>query len=602
MTSRSLALGLALALAVAGCREEGGGAGAGSASVASTASGTNTGLDVMPPTVVVSQPARGAFLPAGPVQVVGQVTDSQSGVASVTVQGNVVQLDPQGNFSTTVTLDEGVAPIQVMATDNAGNRTVRTISVETGDYLPASQIVPDALTGRINSSGLALVQTIGANEIAALTSTLTTTLQAANPIFSGYGVSVSISSLSFGAPVCAITTSTTGLEIGITVPNLSAVVAASDSLGVPITTGTITADLVSVTAVVDPTAGSTGQLAVSFPTVDVAFQNFGMSLGGVLSFLGPTAGPLIEPVLVSQLQTLIQTDAPAELQKFLSQSTPLSLLGSPAVFSYFLDGVAADANGISFDVGINLELTPDPSYPASPGSLLSQGGLPTTPSTLPTADFSISETALNRILHQAWQSGLLETTITPASVAQSFGVALPIGETAQDLVDFLPALQGAIPGQYLASNIVYKVRPLLPPTLKLMSGVTDPLRLRFGEFDVTASVDEGSGAFLDVFTVAIYAEIQLGFAIENGILVPDMSTLATPLMSVDLISSPLVPLGAAYIESYFGGVIPVLMGGVVSNLPPIVLPALPAGVQLEGATFQTDGPNGTYLTIEMEIQ
>ena len=98
------------------------------------------------------------------------------------------------------------------------------------------------------------------------------------------------------------------------------------------------------------------------------------------------------------------------------------------------------------------------------------------------------------------------------------------------------------------------------------------------------------------------AEIQLGLAIQNGLLVPDMTTLKDPKIYADVLSSPLAPIGAAYVESYFDGILSMLLGGIVQQLPPIAMPALPAGAQLAGVTISADGGSGTYLTFEMEIK
>ncbi len=590
---------LAGVAAVAGCGASGGhgsGAGAAVAPVSSSNQAPLTG----PPVVTITQPARGAFLPKGPVQVTGNAVGN--GIVSLTVQGNNVTLDPSGNFTTTVTLDEGVDAISVLAIDKAGNRTTRTVSVETGDYRPAPGMVPGSLAGRINASGLALMQQIAATEIASLASSIGASLQAANPIFSGYTVDVSISSLSFGTPVLALDSSTAGLTIDVTIPNVAITVTVTDQLGFSITTGTITADAVTIAMTAQLGATSNLQLQVTFPSVNIGFQNFNMALGSWLSWLGPIATPIVQPILENQVDSMIKSQAPPAIAKLVDQALTLSLGGTTATFDYAIESISTDADGIAFTVGIDLALTPDPSYPVPPGSLDTQGGLPASFSLLPTAVFSISEPALNRILQQAWQSGMLATTVNPGSLAKSFGTALPIGSTAQDLVSFLPQLQGVIPTAQLSCPIVYKIRSLLPPTAKIVSGVKDPLRLRFGEYEVTASIDTGGGQSTDVFTVSMFAEIQLGFAIQNGTLVPDMSTLKNPIVASDLVSSPLVPLGAAYIESYLDAVISMLMGGIVANIPPLPLPSLPANTQLAGATIHADGTSGTYLTIEMEIK
>jgi len=363
----------------------------------------------------------------------------------------------------------------------------------------------------------------------------------------------------------------------------------------------LSADQVNVQATIALGAGSNGELQVTFPTVNVGFVNFQVAFPSSLSWVGAIVDPLISNFLANEVTSLLRTDGAAEIQKIVDNSANLSLGGTPASFSYAINTIGTDALGLSFDTGANLTMLPAPTFPPCPGSLLSAGGLPTSFSTTSSIVFSVSESFFNRILEQAWQAGVLATTVNPAQLAQKFGTALPIGQTAQDLVNFQPSLQPVVPAQYLTCPIVYRITSLLPPTVAFMPGVPDPLRLRFGEYDITCSIDTGA-APLDVFTVSMYAEIQLGLIIQNGTIAPDMTTLPNPIVSSDLISSPLAPLGAQFIDGYFGSVIPMLFGGIVTQLPPIPVPTLPAGVTLTGATFTADGPNDTYLTIEVNLQ
>src|SRR5262249_14247024 len=149
---------LLVAAFLAGCGGSHGGGGGGTTIGASTSATNNQGPDLIPPEVTVTEPARGAFLPTGPVRVAGHVSDKGSGLAALTVQGVPVAYDTAGNFSTFVTLDPGVAPIKVSATDKAGNRTDLTLSVETGDYLDFNATVPDAICGRINATSFPVMQ------------------------------------------------------------------------------------------------------------------------------------------------------------------------------------------------------------------------------------------------------------------------------------------------------------------------------------------------------------------------------------------------------------------------------------------------------------
>jgi hypothetical protein len=528
------------------------------------------------------------------------------------VQGRPCGVGPNGAFATDVTVREGVAAITLTAVDLAGNRTDRSLAVETGDYLPAGTLAAQGLAGRINQGGLAVIQTFGGAAIARELPALTASLQAANPIYSNQftlvpgvciaSVDASIDSLSFGTPALAVGSSTAGVDFQLDIPNLSIEVTATDSCGIPYdVTGGFTADNAHIHAVAQLGIGAGNALDVSFPIVDVSFTNFSFNLAGGLSWVAPLAEGIVESKLESAFSDIVRTDGATAIRQIVAQQAQIVVAGAPATFSYGLDGISTDANGIAFTCGIDLALTPDPSFPASPGSLVTTGGVPAFSTTEPIVA-SLSDEALNLLFHETWRAGLLATTIEPGQLAQQFGVALPFGATASDLVQFFPQLAGIVPAQLAGAPLVFKISSLLPPTARLEQNVPDPLRLSFGEYHLTASIDQGGGQLLDVFTVSMQAEIQLGLAIQNGTVAPIMTTLPDPIFYVDLIDEPLVKLGAEHIQGYLGAVVPLLMGGIVGQLPPIPLPTLPAGVQLVSATLAADGPQGTYLTIDLDLR
>ena len=609
MIGRALGITGVVAVALAGCAGGGGGGG----STGSTAGAAqSSGPDQTPPEIVVSEPLRGAFLPAGPVRVAGRVTDTGAGVASLTVQGVPVAFGPGGDFATTVRLETGVAAITLTAIDAAGNRTNRALAVETGAWLPPGVLAPEGLAGRLNQASLQLMSRMGAGAIASSLPLLTASLQAMNPIYStqlapgGFciaSVEAAVNTLSFGTPALSLGSTTQGLDFRLDVPGLAVAVTADDRCGIPYTVqGGFTADRVEIHAVAQLGIGQAGALDVTFPVVDVQLDNFHFSLGGALSWLAPIAEGIVKQQMMVAVEDLVRNDGAAAIRSLVARSLTMTLAAAPTTFSYGLSRISTDADGIAFVVGVDLAMQPDPTYPVAPGSLQTYGAPPAAFATGPGLVLSLSETAINRVLDSAWHAGVLATDVVPLQVAQSFGVPLPFGTTAADLAAFFPVLRGVIPSQNLASPLIFKIRSLLPPTARIVAGAPDPLRLSFGEYHLTAAVDLGAGQSLDVFTISMQAELEVGIDVKNGALVPVMSTLPNPPIFVDLIEEPLVHLGAAHLESYLDAILPVLLGGVVSSLPPIPLPALPAGATLVAASMRGEGASGTYLTLEADVR
>ncbi len=85
--------------------------------------------DATPPNLQITSPQNYTTVNEDTIDVTGKVTDDGSGVKSVTVNGNAVTIDNNGTFSTTVSLMKGDNTITVVATDKAGNKTTKTITV-----------------------------------------------------------------------------------------------------------------------------------------------------------------------------------------------------------------------------------------------------------------------------------------------------------------------------------------------------------------------------------------------------------------------------------------------------------------------------------------
>jgi len=81
-------------------------------------------FDLTPPTLALTEPANGSITESETVEVKGTVEAN----AKLTVNG-ADTANTNGQFAATVSLNEGANSIQVVATDKAGNKTVKTLSI-----------------------------------------------------------------------------------------------------------------------------------------------------------------------------------------------------------------------------------------------------------------------------------------------------------------------------------------------------------------------------------------------------------------------------------------------------------------------------------------
>jgi membrane-bound inhibitor of C-type lysozyme len=119
--------------------------GTGSASGVFTVTASSV-TDTTKPTLTVSALANGAYTSKPTLNVTGTATDA-GGLKSLTVNGQAVVVNPDGSFSTALTLVEGANTVTVIATDNAGNQQTDTRTI---NYDPNAPVL--TVTGPADNS------------------------------------------------------------------------------------------------------------------------------------------------------------------------------------------------------------------------------------------------------------------------------------------------------------------------------------------------------------------------------------------------------------------------------------------------------------------
>ena len=133
-------------------------------------------LDKTPPTITILSPSSGAILNPPSTTITGNVSDSLSGVATVTCQGNPAPLSG-GTFTCSVPIVQGANSISVQATDQAGNAAQSTLAVQGGIPTIVS-VAPN--TGQLGQQNLSV----------SLTGLLTHWVQGTSTVNLGAGISV----------------------------------------------------------------------------------------------------------------------------------------------------------------------------------------------------------------------------------------------------------------------------------------------------------------------------------------------------------------------------------------------------------------------------
>ena len=124
-------------------------------------------IDVASPTISITQPLLASTTDSS-VVIEGSTADTDSGVASLTING-VTILNPT-SFSATANLNIGSNTFTIIATDNAGNSTTKTLTI--------TRTSPVSAAGEENSSTISSIISSGSHALAA---TATVTDNSANP-------------------------------------------------------------------------------------------------------------------------------------------------------------------------------------------------------------------------------------------------------------------------------------------------------------------------------------------------------------------------------------------------------------------------------------
>lgn len=91
-------------------------------------------IDTTPPTLEITQPTEGLITNSNSVTVIGTTNDITSKPVTLTINGENVEVQPDGSFEKEVSLISGNNQITIIATDKAGKSTtiVRNVILDTG--------------------------------------------------------------------------------------------------------------------------------------------------------------------------------------------------------------------------------------------------------------------------------------------------------------------------------------------------------------------------------------------------------------------------------------------------------------------------------------
>lgn len=284
------------------------------------------------PDIVIDTPSRGQQLVGpGPVTVVGSVTDA-TGLAAVTLNGSSLKLGGSGQFTTTVPGEYGLNILVLEAEDELGNvsRHVQSFALA-ADYAPVVDGAVEDLyvTGGIKAwldfeafkgsgaQGVTLSQVAQAVltsfDLAALIPSPATQQEI---LFCTYDVF--LDNLAYGEPTMEIWPLAGGLTVHAKFPDLAADLS-MPAPWCPDQTGKVTADAVTLTALLTVDLTASGEVVVEMTSVDVQFVGLSIDLYGVTGNLVQAVLYFFEDSLAAMIEEQFEAQMQAQVEGMLEQ-------------------------------------------------------------------------------------------------------------------------------------------------------------------------------------------------------------------------------------------------------------------------------------------
>lgn len=559
--------------------------------------------------VEILSPARASFQSPGRITLTGMTTPSQSTSAPITevvIDGLTLPVQPDGSFSTDIDLLPGMNVIGAQARDSRGETGSTTISVLAGEWNPPSQVIPAAISLRINDASLDALASIGEDTARTLDmSQLTTTPLYQNRLLGMLDALATMHNPRFTDTRVVFDSQPDGLHFMLELIDPALEVQVQASMFGALTMGPeialVGADSVQVTGRVALSVLPDGRLGVSVEDVTADFVRFYATFptSPLMSLVAPLFRGLIQSRLEDELANGLAhqaADLQQELDNALTPAQPLTVLNKPFGLDIRAESVAFDHLGFGMQLQYNSPpvLGTTPRAQAAPGSYRTPGAMP--PPTSPRSTvISMDDDTINRALYAGWAGGLLDMDMSPQGLLQQ-NITMPNGGiTAADVGSLLPELLTVAPP---SAPMSVRVEAGLPPLLQV-TGAPDLVELSLGEVYLEMLVDRGGGTFETFFRIALHARIGATVVVNQGGI--RLSSNQNADIRVDLLDTPMVDLDERRIQILLATALTPLLPRLINSINVIPLPPQIQQLTLFDVRGWADGPAHEHLTVGADM-
>ena len=564
----------------------------------------NFRVDASPPQLALTSPARGAVLDAasqGPrIMVQGRASDSGVGLSALSVNAQLITTDDQGAFSIEQPLVHGLNLFEVRAIDEAGNESAHTVGVLYGPMAePTSPISPGfnlyARRPAIDAATAVLREVMTPELVKSFIDQQLATSE-----------SVTIDQIDFDPVELTVLPKTDPvdatkegfLDMTLVIKNLKLVgqfKLGGQAIGLEVNVSEATARTRMFLR-----ADGQGGLSIEFaqPSLDLPRSSLSWKVnvgGGELSNEDVRLlGQIVEDVARLAFAEILNERIIDQLYDPAILNRRVELLGRTLEFTLRIDEVIINGNGVFVRTSVLMPAERFEQVPQVVGALDRPRGRTSAPKTQTGALVTTDRTALDRLMHGIWRSGLLHQQLKGADFA---GIELPFALNAGALALLL---DGRVTNYADSSSPVgVSLRPMLPPLLELAPDDQEgsSLKVRLGELHLDILLDVDQPEPKRLLTLATFLELGVSLSIEGTTLGLSFDTS----LKADLIDEPLFDLQDALAEEVFvqlAALIPqVLSQGFVINGEADL-----TWVKLTNPSVEVHGVEADQVTLGLDVE
>lgn len=547
-------------------------------------------IDRDPPTLLIESPQRGEMIQRSTeyqIRVAGTAVDP-SGIAVLTVNGQITRIDATGHFETVISAEIGMNSITIEVEDQSGAQSKDVRAVIYGDFNPFEKVVRDAVTLRLDKEALDRIADDLGDQID-------------ENLFANLGGMIEegafdIRDISIGDKEIILTPGNGTLEIELKLYALRLDFEAEFE-GRYIR-GDIDAHPAIIKIETRFITDGLGGLDLEIINASATMENFDFDIDGLLGLFDWLIRGIVKNQLEKGLTDALRTQVITGLLDADALDQTADLLGYPAFFDLALVDLGIDPTGIEIMLDMGIEILHQP--------LHSLPGYFSTPLVAPIGAgdgmlrLNLADDFINMILAQYWLANGLKIDL--GDMLNQSDAALPIQLNARTLSSLLSVpqlLDHVNPESEVGLSLLTKA----PPIMQALK-VGPKAQVDLPEMELTFTVDH-EGRDLVWAMVIAHLTIEVTRDMEDNL---SFDTHAV----INIVKSPLFPINENEFSDSLNrlfGLIPSLItqnggAGLLSgiggmNEPNVVSDGL--GIIIENFHTYISGVQGGYLTFDLDL-